>query len=309
MNKIPSYTKIITLGSSRTENALKGDVIIQEKVDGSQFKWGVNERGELLFASKGTKLIPVIEEDNILNIKKLFIPAVKYLLSIKDDIISMGKDVYFYGETLCKPKHNVLKYDRTPKNNIVLFDALCNGGWMPRKGLEKVANNLGIDLIPELYKGQVTVDKIKELLNTPSYLGNEKVEGVVIKNYNQSIILGGFIFPLFTKYVRESFKERHNVEWKIKKPKDCIQSYINGFKNENRWRKAILHLKERGMIEQSPKDIGKLIMEVKRDIKEEEEENIKNYLYKIFINRILRTSTRGLPEWYKNELLNNINNE
>ena len=76
MKKIPSYSKILTLGSAYTENALVGEVIIQEKVDGSQFKFGINEDGELVISSKRC-LIGHPDEN------KMFKLGVEYLLSIK----------------------------------------------------------------------------------------------------------------------------------------------------------------------------------------------------------------------------------
>ena len=84
---------------------------------------------------------------------------------------------------------------------------------------------------------------------------------------------------------------------------------MQGFKSEARWQKAIIHLKEKGILENSPKDIGKLILEIQKDIKEEEQEDIKNYLYKFIIKDILRKSTQGFPEWYKEQLLNNLNKD
>ena len=306
---IPSYTKILTLGSYKTENALIGDVIVQEKCDGSQLKIGINKNKELLIESKGAQINPVEENGELLNVQKLFIPAVKHILSIKNRLITIYQDVYFYCETLATPKHNVLKYARTPKNHIVLFDVFSNGQWLDRINLETTAKYLEIDLIPELYRGKITKEKLQELLKTPSYLGNELVEGVVIKNYNQTVMMGSKLFPLFTKYVQESFKEKHNVEWKIKSPKNSLQDYVNGFKSEARWQKSIIHLKEKGILEGEPKDIGKLILEVQKDIKEEEIENIKNYLYQFFIKDILRKATHGLPEWYKNKLLDNLKEE
>ena len=121
--------------------------------------------------------------------------------------------------------------------------------------------------------------------------------------------LGGNVFPLFTKYVRSSYKERHEVEWKIKNPKESLQSYIQGFKNENRWKKAILHLKEKELLTQSPKDIGILLQEIQEDILTEEIDNIKNFLFKTFKDDILRNSIKGFPEWYKEELLKNLKKE
>jgi hypothetical protein len=45
-----------------------------------------------------------------------------------------------------------------------------------------------------------------------------------------------------------------------------------------------------------------LINEVKRDIIEEEELNIKHGLYQLFKDTILRKATAGLPEYYKDKL-------
>lgn len=302
MKVLPHYTKILTLGSLYTENALVGDVIIQEKIDGSQFRFGLNEDKELIIGSKSV----IIHKENI---QKMFKPAVEYILSIEDKIrgcIGNAREIYFFAEILTKPKHNILKYEKVPKNHIVLFDALWNGRWGSKEMLSNCAEMLDIDLIPELYRGKIDIEKIKELLDTQSYLGNEKIEGVVIKNYIQTILLGGNSFPLFTKYVREAYKERHNKEWKIKQPKNSIKDYVDGFKNENRWQKAIIHLKEKGLLTNSPKDIGMLIKTIQEDIKEEEKENIKKYLYHKFIGDILRTSVRQFPEWYKEKLLENL---
>lgn len=322
MKSLPHYTKVITLGSNYTENALVGEVIVQEKVDGSQFRFGINEDKELIMGSKGVRIVPIEGDEELLTVPKMFKPAVKHILSMKKILSKFPPDTYFFVETLQKPKHNVLKYGKVPKNHIVLFDVLEQGGWVSRLRLEDTANLLGIDTIPELYRGIIerkridtgaggykssATDFIKRIIETThSFLGEEMIEGVVIKNYKQTIMLGGNVFPLFTKYVREAYKERHNVEWKIKSPKGALQEFIDSFKNEARWTKAIMHAKEKGLLTNSPKDIGLLIKTVQNDIIEEEKENIKKFLYNKFIKDILRVSTRGLPEYYKEKLLENV---
>lgn len=315
MKSIPHYNKILTLGSAYTENALVGEVIVQEKVDGSQFRFGINEDKQLLIGSKNKIIEPTAPE-------KMFVKGVEYILSIKDKILEFPPDTYFMAEYLQKPKHNTLCYERVPKNNIVLFDVLQQGKYAAREELEIIAKAFKIDLIPELYEGVIergridkghggyeskATDFLKRIIKTtPSFLGKELIEGVVIKNYKQTILLGGTVFPLFTKYVREEFKERHNIEWKTKSPKNSLTDYIDSFNSEPRWQKAIIHLKEKELLTNSPKDIGLLIEEIQRDIKEEEKENIKNYLYKHFIKDILRKSVKGFPEWYKEKLLENL---
>jgi hypothetical protein len=316
MTKLPFYTKILTLGSAYTDNALVGEVIIEEKIDGSQFRWGLDDNGELVIGTKGT-IINHPDEN------KMFKQGAEYILSIADKIKEgFSSNTYFYGEYLQKPKHNVLSYEKVPKNHIILFDVVIQGKFMTiREDLENFAEYLGIDVVPEIFRGELhfkaknggysnPVDLLKRFIETtPSYLGNELIEGIVIKNYGQTIILGGHVFPLFTKYVRENFKERHDVEWKSHNPKETLQDYIAGFKNENRWLKAVLHLKDKGVLTRSPKDIGALLKEIQNDILEEETENIKNYLFKTFKEDILRNSIKGTAEWYKEKLLEDFKNE
>lgn len=296
MKSIPGYTKVLTLGSAYTENSLVGEVIVQEKVDGSQFSFGINEDGELVMRSKGQELY----QDNV---APMFEKAVNYVLSLK---LTAKSDTYFYCEYLQRPKHNTLKYSKEPQNNLILFDVLSAGRLVGRADLLKWAKKCTIDVIPELFRGTMSVDKIKSFLALESFLGGELIEGVVIKNYHQTIFLGGHVTPLFTKYVREIFKERNADEWKTKKPRGGITEFIASFTSKARWEKAVIHAKEKGDLSVSPKDIGMLMKMVVEDVREEETENIKNHLYTCFIEEILRVSVRGLPEWYKNKLLENI---
>jgi hypothetical protein len=204
----------------------------------------------------------------------------------------------------------------------VIFDAMVKGEWLDRKKLIWCATHLGIDIVPELWRGEIEMQRVgagekfdrtkgytgldflKNMIHqTMSFLGGVQIEGVVIKNYNENVEIGGMIFPLFTKYVREEYKEKHQADWKSRSPKGSLQEYFDGFCNENRWKKAILHLKEKGEIEQSPRDIGKIINEIQEDIKTEEKDNIKDFLYKNFIKDILRRSVKNFPQWYKDLLV------
>jgi len=289
-----------------TENALVGEVIIQEKIDGSQFGFGLNDDGKPTMRSKGV-LFSYYDDMTVVT-DTMFKKAVEHINSKKDILLNVPHDSYFYCEYLQKPKHNTLKYDHTPTNHLVLFDAMIGGMWATREQLIEFATKFEIDVIPELYRGVADVEKVKSLLTTQSYLGNEIVEGVVIKNYEQKLTLGGHIIPLFTKYVREEFKERHWVDWKANKTeKGSVEKYIESFKNEARWQKAIMHLEEQGKLEHNPRDIGPLIKEIQEDIETEETENIKNFLLKTYLPQILRKSVSRFPEHYKNKLLENLN--
>src|ERR1035437_5232300 len=206
MKQVPSYGKILTLGSLYTQDALKGSVVIQEEVDGSLLRCGLNDEGELVIASKGAYI-------ELENPPQLFRQGVDYLRSIKFDF---EPDTYFYAEYLSKSRHNTLAYDKIPTNHRVLFDVLYRGEFVSRMDLVNFAMKLGVDVIPELFVGEATTDTVLGLLSTPSYLGGQIVEGVVIKNYGEKILYAGREQQLFTKYVREEFKELHskNPDWK-----------------------------------------------------------------------------------------------
>jgi len=102
-------------------------------------------------------------------------------------------------------------------------------------------------------------------------------------------------------------KERSKIDQKDKEPnKQSIEEYIKSFRTKARWEKAYIHLLEQDKIEKQPKDIRKLINMVKKDIIDEEKENIKRDLYKMFINEIMKEAIEGLAEWYKEKLAKDL---
>jgi hypothetical protein len=293
---ISAFPKIYTLGKREIENIFKGEVEITEKVDGSQFCFGVNHDGEIVLRSKGQVLY--LTSDNMFNL------AVKWLNDNKDMILSvLAKDTYVYGEFLNKPKHNVLVYGRVPVNNIMVFGVKVGLNFVHEyEGIKKYADALGLETVPLVYKGVVeNVEQITELVTkTTSVLGNEIIEGIVVKNYSQHTVIGDKQL-CFGKYVREGFKERHGGEWKAIGNK--LEDWIKSFQSEARWQKAVIHLREKGLLEDSPKDIGNLFKEIHHDILKEETDEIKEFLFKHHIDRIKRVASAGCAEWYKDQLL------
>ena len=110
--KLHSYPSIINFGHRLALGLLDDPVYVQEKVDGSQFSFGIDADGTVLTRSKGAEIFPETAD-------KLFKGAVEYVHSIKG-LLTPG---YTYrGEVLCRPKHNTLAYDRVPRHNVVIFD-------------------------------------------------------------------------------------------------------------------------------------------------------------------------------------------
>ena len=173
---------------------------------------------------------------------------------------------------------------------------------------EKVeeAARLDLDVVPLLHRGKIDdSETLCELLSKKSVLGEGEnrplLEGIVIKNYSKFDQYGKV---LMGKWVRAEFKEGHQKNWKNVNPNrgDVIQKLIEIYRHENRWKKSVQHLKEKGALTGTPQDIGKLMKEVQTDVYTEEREAIEKALFQWGWKQIGRGITRGLPEWYKDQL-------
>lgn len=270
-----------------------------EKIDGSQFNFGVDSKKNLLMRSKGKDIF--VEDP-----EKMFQKAIDYVVVIGEKIKNQfPPETFFYTEFLSKPKHNVLQYKRIPKNHLVLFAAFFPGtGYVDYEKLKEVSSTLDIEVVPLLFEGEIkNAEELNRLLELESGLGGETVEGVVVKNYQQTVFIADQVFPSLGKFVREQFKERHKAEWGQNEGKGKWQTFLESFRTDARFAKAVQHLTEKGELSFSPADIGKLLVELKRDLVEEEKETIKNELYTFFVDEILRKAISGFPEWYKEQLL------
>jgi hypothetical protein len=286
-----SYPSIYALGHRFIKDLFLDDVLIEEKIDGSQFSMG-RFGGELKVRSKGA----VINADYP---EKMFSEAVEVAKSL--DL----RDGWTYrAEYLKKPKHNTLAYDRIPEKYLILFDINSAEETYLTYNEKKVeAKRVGLEVVPILFFGKVEEPSVLlSLLETPSILGGQKIEGMVIKNYSR---FGIDKKVLMGKYVSEAFKEVHSKEWKKSNLSNgnIIQKIVMSYKTAARWQKAVQHLKEAGLLEGSPRDIGNLIKEVQLDVAKECEDEIKEMLYKHAKQHILRGISAGLPEWYKEQLM------
>lgn len=295
MSSWHSYPKVWALGHGAITELFFDDVIVEEKIDGSQFSFGKFD-GEIKIRSKGQEMAIDAPE-------KMFQKAVDTVLSLKDLLV----DGWTYrAEYLQKPKHNVLAYDRVPEKNVILFDInIGEEMYLSRIDKEVEARRLGLEIVPLLFEGKISsaVD-LERHLDTVSVLGGQKIEGFVVKNYAR---FGRDKKALLGKFVSENFKEKHKKDWKEENPgqNDIVQILINTYRTPARWDKAIQHLREAGQLEDSPKDIGKIIKEVPKDLLEECEDEIRDALFKWAFPALVRGINRGLAQYYKEYLMKN----
>ena len=290
-----SYPSIYALGHKAIAELLTVPVNVEEKVDGSQFSFGIFD-GEIRCRSKGAVLHVDAPE-------KMFGPAVESAKKLAPDLVNGWT---YRAEYLSKPNHNALAYDRAPRGNLILFDV--NTGheeYLHYHTKVAVAHILGLDVVPLLFSGKLDdIAAMRQFLDTTSVLGGQKVEGVVVKPALYSLY-GADKKVLMGKFVSEAFKEVHGNSWREANPTrgDMIETLKAKYRTPARWGKALQHLTEAGAIEGSPKDIGALIREVPLDVRKECEGEIKEALFAWAWPHIARASGAGLAEWYKEVLL------
>jgi len=295
---IKAFPKIFAIGTDYIKDIFSGDVEITEKIDGSQFVFG-KINGEMYYRSKGKQIF-------IESVDSMFKIAVDYAESL-ESILPDG--TIYYCEYLMKPLHNTLRYDRVPTNHLMLFGVcdVTDKFYSEHKDLVMSALLLNIEAVPLVFNGKIkTATEIFDLIKKESALGGVDMEGIVVKNYQMPFLLGGHPIPVMAgKYVSEKFKEVHGRSWGEKTGKGKFEVFKDSFRTEARWEKAVQHLRDNGVLEKSPRDIGKLIKEVQEDICEEEIDNIKEFLWREFGREVTRYAVRGLPEWYKEQLVEN----
>jgi len=288
-----SYAKLFTLGHAAIHDLLLDPVVVEEKIDGSQFSFGVFD-GELRCRSKGAQL-------NTLAPEKMFIQGVE----TAQKLLPLLRDGWTYrGEYLAKPKHNALAYTRIPSQHFIGFD-INPGHETYLTYEEKMAEfeRLGLETVPCLYAGKLDdVTMLRELLERTSVLGGQNIEGVVIKNYTR---FGKDGKALMGKFVSEAFKEVHKGDWRDSNPGqgDIIDRLITSYRTPARWAKAIQHLREAGRLEDSPTDIPEILKEIVCDVETECSDEIKQILFDWAWSSIKRGVTKGMPEWYKEQLM------
>lgn len=313
MSSWHSYPSIFNLGHRAIKDLLSVEVNVEEKVDGSQFSFGLVEASDVdltVVADPvlGPLALKVRSKGAVMHIdapEKMFTLGANLAKRLyAEGLLHPGWT--YRGEFLAKPKHNSLAYDRAPNHNFILFDVSTDdGGFLTYEDKKAEGDRLGLEVVPRLFSGIVaSIESFRAFLDTVSVLGGQKIEGVVIKPVNYDLY-GVDKKVLMGKFVSEVFKEVHSKAWGEANPSgtDIIAQISKRLNTTARWNKAIQHLREAGKLTDSPQDIGPLIKEIPIDIEKECVDEIKDYIFSWAWPHIRRQVTKGFPEYYKELLL------
>ena len=274
---IKGLGKIYTVGHERAPDIFSNTCEVTEKIDGSQFSFGMSN-GRFFMRSKNRNIR--IGDD-----EKLFNVAMKTALKLYCDGKLVDGAVY-RAESVSKPRHNRLAYGRAPEGGMVLFGV----NDFPWNAVRTEAYRLGLECVPLIHRGEVSENDLDGFLEAQPLLGGGKTEGVVI-----SCCPGRW--KEYAKYVSPEFREATKPRNSSKKPLPI--RIAERFSGEARWEKAVQSMAEDGVLTETPKDIGEIMHRVRDDVFTECAEEIDNYLFDAFQEQISSALARGIPQWYK----------
>ena len=292
MSSWGSYPKIYNVGHPALAGFFDEPVAVEEKVDGSQFSFGIFD-GVVKLRSKS-------REFDVYSADRMFQRAADTVANIAG---KLRPEWTYRGEYLNSPHHNALTYNRVPEGHIVLFDVASSyHTYLDYSDKVYEAKRIGLEVVPQFFLGMVaSVTDVESLLEQMSMLGGPTVEGLVFKRV--STLWGTDKKPLIAKYVSSAFREVHKTKvYKVGKL-SLQEQMIARYKTDARWEKSIQHLRDDGQLVNEPKDIGPLIKAIQQDLIDECGDQIKGELFAWFMRDLTRGVVRGFPEFYKAKLL------
>lgn len=296
-----SYSKVYALGHRATRTLMDGPVVVEEKIDGSQFSFGMFSDG-LRVRSRG-RVFDINAPDD------LFAASCATVLALQD---KLHPGWTYRGEALKGCRHNALTYERPPEGNIILFDVETGPACFLSAAEKRAeAERIGLECVTTFFEGVVTSqEQLDSFKGAESSLGGT-AEGFVVKAYDKFDESRGSCHVLMGKWVSEAFKEVHRKNWPKDNPTkyDVITQITKTYNTEARWRKAVQHLRENGSLLGAPQDIGPIIKEIQADVKEDAKQEIMEALFAFAWKKIERGIVRGFPQWYKDRLMEGLFDE
>jgi len=186
--KFPRTKHIMNLGAMTRDDLLmdktdidtilSGEIVVEEKIDGANLGFRLNPETNSIIAQNRSHYVSSISHPQF---KKLDQWIESNRIGLQS-ILSQGNYI-IYGEWLYS-KHSI-NYTKLPDYFIMfdLYDVDTNT-FFSRSYVEKIIKGTGITLVPLIFKGKITLDKLKILAQqTKSQYYDGIVEGVYIRSF------------------------------------------------------------------------------------------------------------------------------
>lgn len=195
------------LSSEETHALLSGEVVVEEKLDGSNLGFSISPDGEVRIQNRGQYLSAPFTGQ--------FEKLGKWFAFRTDGLFdALGEELILFGEW-CAARHS-LDYNNLPDWFLVfdVYDRKYRHFWSTARRNE-LAMRLGLFFVPRLYHGRTTLEELKHILQSqPSAYRSGPLEGVVIRRESVDWLeaRAKLVRPEFTQAIGEHWRRRA-IEW------------------------------------------------------------------------------------------------
>ncbi len=179
---------------------------------------------------------------------------------------------------------------------VLFFDIGKGGQLLAYDDYREMAQKLGLQTAPELYRGKPDMEVFKKLVEQSSSVApNMPREGIVIRDPNLVLIDGSY--PM-AKFKSEKFREKDymfSVDDFAKMADEEIRAraFVRNFVTEVRIRKMADKLREQGKLKKTPADIPALADLLLEDIREEDAAYYDT-MHKQIVERLISTKVNEI---------------
>lgn len=190
------------LAPDEVDALLAHELVVEEKVDGANLGFSVDERGTLRAQNRGTYL----ERDHL---PPQFKPLARWLTPREDDLAtSLYPSLMLFGEW-CYAVHSV-QYERLP-DWFLGFDVYDRdeGVFWSAERRDALLDELGIARIPHVASGRFDLAGLRQLLG-PSRVGDGPAEGIYVRREaeGQLVARAKLVRPEFVQAIDEHWSRR-----------------------------------------------------------------------------------------------------
>lgn len=229
------YPKIRRLGHAETQGIWYGSVIVEEKIDGANFRFVYDsELNKVRWGSRNVDYINVSQENWPKNFEKQW----KWVFD-NEEALQLYPNYIFYAEAVIP---HTIQYDwKRFKAPLIGFDVLDpSGKWVPYPKNKEIFKEIGLPFVPviTIFEEKPSIEDFSKLIPKSEFYDGT-AEGVVLKNYDKG---------LFAKVLSEKFKEvNRSIFGKSKKElKDETDRWFEYMFSPRRIEKTIQRLVDEG---------------------------------------------------------------
>lgn len=194
---VPRDDKV--LSAAERQAMLAENVVVEEKVDGANVGFSVDEDGALLAQNRGSYIDLGAPQGQ-------WRPLKRWLAARNQDLVeALWPDLVLFGEW-CYAVHGV-RYTRLPDWFLAfdVYDRATGEFWSVERRNE-LASRINVEVVPQLGHGVFGLDRLREFLGR-SQLGDGPAEGLYIRCEKQGRIV------MRAKLVRAEFIQAIGEHW------------------------------------------------------------------------------------------------